>query len=282
MAFVNPSLSVAIVCKNNAGTIGRTLESVKGIATEIVAVDSGSTDGTIELLERYGARIIRSEWLGHVKTKQIALEACTCDWVLCLDSDESISKELRKQIRRRLKRDDGEVHAWAIRRFVYYREVLLNSAWQPEWRVRLVRRGRARWTGLDPHDELVTIDCEPGPANQRPFGHIRHDSIGTWADFLAKQVEHAKTMATSLHAAGKTTSVLRLATSPAGAFFKQLVLKRAYRDGWPGWVAAASTALGTLAKHAILLELTRSTPTTNELDESRPKTLQSGPERTDA
>src|SRR5690606_18481587 len=79
-------LSVAIVCRNNERTIGRTLESVRGMAAEIVAVDSGSTDGTIDLLEQAGARVIRSEWLGHVKTKQMALEACSQEWVLCLDS----------------------------------------------------------------------------------------------------------------------------------------------------------------------------------------------------
>ncbi len=255
---MSPSLSVAIVCKNNVSTIGRTLESVKGIATEIVAVDSGSTDGTIELLERYGARIIRSEWLGHVKTKQKALEACRCDWVLSLDSDESLEPGVSEEIQALLRKGEPGIDGFFVNRRVYYLDRPLRFAWQPEWRMRLVRRGKATWTGLDPHD---TLELNPGPeeAGRIVSGHIRHDSIDTWADFLAKQIEHAKTMATSLHAAGKTTSVLRLATSPAGAFFKQLVLKRAYRDGWPGWVAAASTALGTLAKHAILLELSRST-----------------------
>src|SRR4029077_4245626 len=88
------NLSVAIVCKDNAATIGRTLDSVRGLAGEIVAVDSGSTDGTIGMLDAAGARVIRSEWLGHVKTKQKAMEACTRDWVLCLDSDESLEPEL--------------------------------------------------------------------------------------------------------------------------------------------------------------------------------------------
>ena len=70
-------LSVAIVCKDNAPTIGRTLGSVHGLGAEIVAVDSGSADGTIGLLEGAGARVIRTEWKGHVATKQMALEACT-------------------------------------------------------------------------------------------------------------------------------------------------------------------------------------------------------------
>src|SRR5690606_38535587 len=84
-----PRLSVAIVCRDNIGTIGRTVESVSGLADEIVAVDSGSTDGTIELLEAAGARVLHTDWKGHVATKQMALEACGREWILCLDSDES-------------------------------------------------------------------------------------------------------------------------------------------------------------------------------------------------
>jgi glycosyltransferase involved in cell wall biosynthesis len=68
-------LSVAIVCRNNEATIGRTLESVRGLGAEIVAVDSGSVDGTIGLLEAAGARIIRSDWKGFFATKQLALDA---------------------------------------------------------------------------------------------------------------------------------------------------------------------------------------------------------------
>src|SRR5258705_12320300 len=91
-------LSIAIVCRNNEGTIGRTLESVAGLGAETVAVDSGSTDGTIGLLERHGARVRRSEWKGHVATKQMALDACAQPWVLALDSDESLTAELRASV----------------------------------------------------------------------------------------------------------------------------------------------------------------------------------------
>ncbi|MEO0631963.1 MAG: glycosyltransferase, partial [Planctomycetota bacterium] len=85
-------LSVAIVCKNNADTIGRTLDSVRHLddSMEIVAVDSGSTDDTKPMLREAGARVIESDWLGFVKTKNKALAECTGEWVLALDSDESV------------------------------------------------------------------------------------------------------------------------------------------------------------------------------------------------
>jgi hypothetical protein len=253
------SLSVSIVCRNNEATIGRTLASVAGLAGEVVAVDSGSTDGTIPLLERHNARVIRSAWLGHVRTKQLALEACAGDWILCLDSDESLEPDLRASVDRAIARQ--EPAGYLVNRKVYYRDRPLDYAWQPEHRLRLVRRGAAAWTGLDPHDRLELL---AGPTRQGSLpvlsGTLRHDSISTFSDFLAKQAGHARTMAESLHREGRRGSILALVGSPPGAFLKQIVLKRAFMDGWPGWLAAASTAAATLMKHAALLELSRGVP----------------------
>lgn len=265
-------LSVSIVCKNNEATIGRTLESVAGLASEIVAVDSGSTDGTIALLERHGARVIRSEWRGYVATKQMALEACTQEWVLALDSDESVEPDLREDIEAQVSINDDQIYGYRMNRRVWYRGRPLRHAWQPEWRLRLVRRRHARWAGLDPHDHLVLVDV-PGmqaasaadDERMRALrGTLRHDSIGTFAEFLAKQASHARVMARSLHASGKRGSRASLVVSPPGAFVKQLVLKGAWRDGWPGWLAAASAAAGALMKHAILLELSHPTSDTED------------------
>jgi hypothetical protein len=254
------SLSIAIVCRNNADTIARTLESVRGLADEIVAVDSGSTDQTIPMLEAAGARVIRGDWLGHIKTKQKALDACTSEWVLCVDSDESLEPELAAAIRRALAepRDEGSPNGFEINRRTYYRGRPLRHVWQPEWRLRLVRRGRAAWGGHDPHDVLA---LNPGEGQPRRLpGILRHDSFPTFTEHLRKQWHHATTMAQSLHAAGVRGSYLSLLISPAGAFIKQLVLKRGFLDGYPGWLAASSTACAALIKHAALIELTRSAP----------------------
>jgi len=249
-----PGLSVAIVCRNNEESIERTLASVAPLASEIVAVDSGSTDGTIALLEKYGARVIRGEWLGHIRTKQQALEACTQAWVLCIDSDESIEPELAASIQRTLAGKGERADGYLVNRKVYYRNAPLNHAWQPEWRLRLIRRGAFRWGGLDPHDSLEAV-AGATPKTARLQGVMRHDSIGTFSEFFVKQASHARTMARSMHAAGKRGSVLKLLTSPIGAMLKQVVVKQAWRDGYPGWLAASATAAGTLIKHAVLIEL---------------------------
>jgi len=250
------TLSVSIVCKNNEATIGRTLESVRGLADEIVAVDSGSTDGTIALLEAHGAVVYREPWRGYIETKRRALEHCTSDWVLSLDSDESLEPELREGIREAVERDPPGVGAYEFNRKVFYAGRFLQHVWQPEWRLRLVRRAWADWGGHEPHDKMkLKADC--GGRVERLRGDLRHDSFDSIADHLATQARHADAGAKALAEIGRTTSAFRLLTSPPWAFVRQIVIKRGFLDGWRGWTAAASAAAGTLMKHAILLERTR-------------------------
>jgi GTP:adenosylcobinamide-phosphate guanylyltransferase len=248
-------LSVSIVCMNNEATIERTIESVRAFAAEIIAVDSGSTDATIGILEQAGARVVDQEWLGHVKQKQHALELCTQPWILHLDSDESVEPELASSIRAALAADDPAIQAYSLNRRVWWAGRMLNHAWQPEWRTRLVRRGCARWGGYDPHDKLDTIDA--GARTERLTGILRHDSIPSITAFLSRQASHARIAAASYEAMGRRGSVASLITSPIGAWLKQVVLRSAWRDGWRGWVAASATAAAAMMKHAALLERTR-------------------------
>lgn len=254
------SLSVAIVCKDNAATIARTLESVRGVADEVVALDSGSTDETIPMLREAGARVISGPWLGHVKTKQQALEACACDWVLCLDSDESLEPELAGAVRAAVGAGGTSPGGYEINRRTYYRGRPLRHVWQPEWRLRLVRRGAAAWGGHAPHDVLSLLPGAGRTARLTGGGVLRHDSFPTFTEHMRKQWYHATTMAASLHGAGVRGSYLSLLASPPGAFVKQLVLKRGFLDGYPGWLAGASAACAALVKHAALIEMDRNEP----------------------
>lgn len=259
------TLSVSIVCKNNEQTIGRTLDSVRGLADEIVAVDSGSTDGTLALLEAHGAKVFREPWRGYIETKRRALEHCTCDWVLSLDSDESLEPALQAAVRQAMETDTPAIGAYEINRKVFYAGRFLESVWQPEWRLRLVRRAWADWGGHEPHDKMkLKQGCGGRVARLR--GDLRHDSFETIAEHLATQARHADAGARALAEMGQTTSAFRLLTSPPWAFVRQIVLKRGFMDGWRGWTAAASAAAGTLMKHAILLERTRRRPTQESRD----------------
>ncbi len=250
-------LSVAIVCKNNESTIGRTLDSVRGLAREIVAVDSGSTDGTISLLRAANARIIPSEWLGHIATKQKALEACAQPWILMIDSDESVEPELARSIRTAIERDDASVGGYEVNRKVWYAGGFLEYMWQPEWRLRLARTGAAKWGGRDPHDKLALINPSGGVRTERLVGDLRHDSFVTLTDYLRAQVAHAQIAAETYRQEGRRGSYVRLLGSPVGAWVKQVVFKQAWRDGWRGLCAASGVAVATAMKHMILIERTR-------------------------
>lgn len=258
---------VAIVCKNSAKTIGRTLDSVAGWAGAVLAIDSGSTDATMDMLRAHGAKIIEHDWLGHKRTKQLALERSAAlrgaGWVLSLDADESVEPELRDAILHLLRSDPADVIGARVNRKVFYRGRFLNHAWQPERRLRLVRASAARsgavaWGGIDPHDALL-----PTPAASKSpervvdlEGTLRHDSFDRFADQLAKDMGYARMMADNLYDRGVRSKPLRVVTSPAGAFAKQMFVKQAWRDGVPGWCAAASVAASTLLKHIMLVERT--------------------------
>lgn len=251
---MEPGLSVAIPCRNNERTIARTLESLQGLADEIVAVDSGSTDGTIAILEAHNARIIRSEWLGYGPTKQLAADSCAHEWVLHLDSDESLEGPLRESVRSAVAANDPAVSGHWLNRRVYYRDRPLRHALQPEWRLRLVRRDAASWQGLEPHPSLVMR--EPGAKTSRLRGNLRHDAWETYEAQGAKALQHARDAAIAMRAAGKRGSTGRLLVSPLSAAMKHLVLKRAWLDGAPGMMAAYTMIVYTTMKHIFLLERT--------------------------
>lgn len=250
-------LVVTVTCFNNEDTIARTLDSVLPLASHIICVDSGSTDATVQLCSDRGATVIHQPFLGYVKQKQFALdEAAKLDlaWTLHLDSDESLLPDLQESLIRTLQADDRTINAYEINRKVFYKGRLLQHAWQPEWRLRLVRTGAAHWTGYDPHDKLELI--EPGGGVGKLKGDCRHDSIPSMSAFLARQVSHARIAAESYQRMGRRGKPTKIITSPVGAFAKQMLRCHAYRDGWRGWCAAGATAAAALMKHIILLENT--------------------------
>src|SRR5919205_949978 len=96
---MNRNLSIVIICKNEKGNIERVLQSISGVAADIVVYDSGSTDGTMEVLQQFGVRIAQGEWMGFGKTKGFAVSMAAHDWVLCLDADEALDEDLQQSLK---------------------------------------------------------------------------------------------------------------------------------------------------------------------------------------
>ena len=258
-----PTLSLMIPCKNNERTIGRVLESARGLIDQLVIVDSGSTDSTFELVDACRSWagdnacevvVIETHWRGYVRTKQLAMLACTCDYVLCLDSDEPMTPELRDSIRQAM--HDG-IDAAYVNRVIEYRGNLLKHSWQPERRLRfvrndIVRSGKARYSGIDPHDYL---EVDPPHVAKYIPGVLIHESFATFAEHINNARRLSYTSAQSMHMLGRRTGPLRLMTSPPGAFLKQLVVKGSWRDGYAGWLCAATSASASMMKHMMLYEM---------------------------
>src|SRR6266540_2922257 len=165
-------LSVAIITRNAASQLERCLASV-AFAEEVVVVDSGSTDGTVELAARHGARVVRKEWLGFGAQKQFAVDAASHEWLLCVDADECLSPELREAIVAELKAPRGFVYAMP-RRNRFLGRWLKHGEGYPDWSVRLFHRAHARWGGELVHEKVLTRS----PV-LRLSGDLLHDAART-------------------------------------------------------------------------------------------------------
>ena len=245
-------LSVAIITLNEEENLPRCLESVAPLAAEIVVIDSGSKDRTGEVARRFGAIFETHAWQGHVAQKNIALQKCNQPWVLCLDADEALSPELAASLRQLFSSGEPREAGYYVNRFNFYLGRWIRHAWYPEWRLRLVQRTAARWGGLDPHDKL-----EVAGATRRLNGHLLHYPFCSVRDHLESELKYARIMAESYAKSGRVWRWYRAVFSPWLAFFKTLMLKSGWRDGWRGWVIASAKWLNTFAKYAFWLESLR-------------------------
>jgi len=243
-------LSVAVVTLNEAANLPRLLASVRGLAAEIVIIDSGSTDRTAEIAREHAAVFETAQWTGFAAQKNRAMERSSQPWVLCLDADEEISPELAASLRDFLAGGGPAATAggWLNRRTWYLGQWIWH-AWYPEWRLRLLKRGAGKWGGVEPHAGL-----EADGATVRLRGDLLHYPFRDLQDHLQRTIRYARTAADSYAARGREFRWHRLLLSPWVAFFKHLVLKQGFRDGWRGWLISAIRMFDCFAKYAFLLE----------------------------
>ena len=242
-------LSVAIITLNEERNLPRCLESIRELAAEIVVIDSGSTDGTRAAAERFGAFFEVHPWQGQIAQVGVALKRCTQPWVLCLDADEALSPELSDSIRRIFSGGEPSVNGFSINRRTCYLGRWIDHVWYPEWRLRLARRNVAEWIGREPHYVLSV----PG-ATARLDGDLLHYSFRDLQDHLHKSIKWARMSAYGSETEARSFPWAGIVISPGWAFFRMLVFKQAWRDGWRGWLIAGVTMVGTFAKYAFIQE----------------------------
>lgn len=244
-------LSVVIITLNAASQLEACLESAR-FADEIVVVDSGSTDGTQALAERYGARVIQQDWLGFGPQKQFAVDAAKHDWVLCLDADERVSPALRDAIIFALKAPCTVAFRFPrCNRFLG--RYLKHGEGYPDWSLRLFDRRQARWSKDTVHEKVETS----APVGELT-GDLLHDSAESIASYLTKQNRYTTLAAEMAIKAGKRAGLSQLVLSPLVRFIKFYLIRQGFRDGLPGLIHIAIGCFNSFSKYAKMLERQKS------------------------
>jgi glycosyltransferase involved in cell wall biosynthesis len=241
-------LSVVLITLNAAHQLEPCLQSAR-FADEIVLVDSGSTDGTAELAQRYGARVEQREWRGFGPQKQLAVSLASHDWVLCLDADERVSEDLRASIQAALV--SPAFVAWRFARCNRFMgRWLKHGEGYPDWSLRLFDRRHARWSDDAVH-EKVLCDAPVGTLS----GDLLHESGEQLADYLNKQNRYTSLQADALHQRGKHAHAGHLLLSPLLRFIKFFIIRRGFLDGVPGLVHTLIGCFNSFTKYAKLMAM---------------------------
>ena len=241
-------LTVAVIALNAGSQIGPCLASA-GFADEILVVDSGSTDDTVEVARRHGACVETKEWLGFGRQKQHAVAIARNDWVLCLDADERVSEALARSIRAALA--SRRYHAYRMaRRNRFLGKWLAHGEGYPDWTVRLFHRAHAGWSNDEVHEAVLTT-VEVG----RLDGDLLHDSAEDIATYMVKQNRYTTLHAEALFSQGVRAGYWRLAASPLMRFIKFYILRFGFLDGGPGFAHVVIGCNNTFHKYLKLIEL---------------------------
>lgn len=244
------TLSVVLITCNAADHLEKCLDSCR-LADEIVVVDSGSEDRTLEIARRYGARIVHQDWLGFGRQKQFAVSQACNDWVLCLDADEWLSITLSNNIKEILRYPQHPAYRFArCNRFMG--RFLRHGEGYPDWNLRLFDRRRARWSDDDVHEYVIT----DGPVGSIA-GDLMHESGEDIARYIHKQNRYTTLQAETLYRRGKKVSTARMLISPLTRFIKFYLVRQGFRDGVPGLVHIAIGCMNSFIKYAKLRELYR-------------------------
>ncbi len=244
-----PGLSVALTCFNSERTLERALSSVS-FADEIVVVDSGSTDSTLEIARRFTDRIIAQEFLGYGPQKNLALEACSREWIFVLDSDEELSPRLAEEVRAVVAGSISGYRVYSMPRLsCFIDRWMRHGGWYPDRVTRLVSRGTGRFSEEAVHETFVT-DYPAGNLK----GDLLHHTYTSVSDYVLRQDRYSSLAARQILQSGRHPRISsgRMALTLLRKFLEVYVLKRGFLDGQHGFVVACLAAYSVFLRQAKL------------------------------
>lgn len=245
------SVSAAIITLNEEQNIADCIRSLSWV-DEIVVVDSLSTDRTREIAESMNARVIDQAFLGHVKQKQLAVDSCSNDWIICLDADERVTADLRDEIINLLTETPGHdlKPGYTVARKSYHLgRWILHGGWYPDRNIRFFNRLKGHWSGINPHDVIV-VEGKPGHLKS----DLEHYVFRDLSHNIHTNNSYSSISAKILFEEGKSFSILKLLFKPLGKFIETYLVKRGFLDGLPGFIISIGAAYSMFLKQAKLWE----------------------------
>jgi glycosyltransferase involved in cell wall biosynthesis len=280
------TLSVVIITHNEEANLARTLESVKPLVAdgkgEIIVVDSGSTDRTVEIARSFGAKVFVEEWKGYAAQKNSAIDKATGDWILSLDADEEVESTLVEELigapadqspPRMSSREwcltmeqasggsanldllKGRPGGFSVRRknFFLGRWIRHGGFW-PDPKLRLFRRGLGTFQDRAVHED-VHIN---GPTRLIPYGALIHHSYPTLSDYIEHMNRYSSLGAEMVVAKGKVRfSFINIALRPLATFVYNYFFRLGFLDGRAGLLLHLYHAVYVSWKYAKAWELSR-------------------------
>lgn len=244
-------VSVLVTTHNEEAMIGACLDSVLW-AGDLLVVDSGSTDRTVEIARSRGARVLEHPYEGPAAQKNWALPHCRFERVLILDADEWVPPPLAQEIQRLLGTAALADGYWIPRRNLFLGRQLRHGDWGRDKVIRLVDRDRARYQDRLVHEEIDLSGPVPCLEN-----FLMHDTFRGFRQYWPKVWRYAEHGAIELEKRGRTAGPLAIAGHAAWRFGRGFLLHGGFLDGAPGFVAAAFDSFQTFLKYALLWERSR-------------------------
>jgi len=241
-------ISAAIICFNEEPNIRECLKSVSW-CDEIVVVDSGSTDRTVEIAREFTDRVHHRPWPGYVEQVRFAMEQTTGEWIFCLDADERCTSELREELLREIPNAASLAGFEVPRHVEYLGRWIRHGGWYPDWKLRIVRRGHARCEGREPHYGL-----KPEGPTRRLRAVLDHRPYRNFREQLAKVNDFSDIFRDRWRKEHRRFSLPLALAHPLVKFFECYVWKLGFLDGWPGFAIATTSAFYVFAKYVKLRE----------------------------
>lgn len=241
------NISAILITKNEEKNIRGCIESLKDVVAEIVVVDSGSKDRTLEIAREYTDKIFQTEWKGFGSVKNFALEKTSGEWIFWIDADERLTPELAEEIRNC---NEQRENAFEVPRLAFFLGYpIRHGGWFPGYVLRLFRRGKGRFSEKPIH-EFLEVEGERG----RMKNHLIHLTDPKSEHYFEKLNIYTTLAAEELYKEGKRVNILILLIHPIGIFFKMFLIRLGFLDGIPGFLLAVFSSFYVFVKYAKLWE----------------------------